>query len=119
MKNRLWSALDELAVSIGKNVYFVDAYYLRSLALRRLGRYTDATAAMSQYLEVRRDDHRGRIIQDTMESEWAAIKRAVSAEAELPALSFDSMTINSFTGLPVYDPLSVKGMAGLGKIASA
>jgi tetratricopeptide (TPR) repeat protein len=119
MRNRLWSALDKLSESIGKNVYFVDAYYLRSLALRRLGRYTDAIDAMSQYLEVRRDDHRGRIILDTMESEWAAIKRSVSAEAEFPALSFDSMTINSFTGLPVYNPLSVKGMAGLGKISAS
>ncbi|MDR1510351.1 MAG: hypothetical protein LBS53_12020 [Synergistaceae bacterium] len=119
MQNRLWNSIDKLAESIGKNVYFVDAYYLRSLALRRLGRYTDAMNAMSQYLEVRRDDYRGRIILDTMESEWAAIKRAVSAESELPALSFDSMTINSFTGLPVYNSLSVKGMAGLGKIAAA
>jgi hypothetical protein len=119
MQNKLWNALDKLAVSLEKNVYFVDAYYLRSLALRRLGRYADAEEAMSQYLEVRRDDHRGRIILDTMESEWAVIKRAVSAEAELPALSYNSMTINSFTGLHVYEPLSIKGMAGLGKIAAS
>jgi hypothetical protein len=119
MRNRLWDAVDELAESLVKNVYFVDAYYLRSLALRRLGRYNDALDAMTQYLEVRRDDYRGRIILDTMKAEWAAIKRSVSAEGELPPLSFDSMTINSFTGLPVYSPLSVKGMAGLGKIAAA
>ncbi|MDR2779715.1 MAG: hypothetical protein LBB28_01155, partial [Synergistaceae bacterium] len=118
MQNRLWNSIDKLAESIGENVYFVDAYYLRSLALRRIGRYTDAIDAMSQYLEVRRDDYRGRIILETMESEWAVIKKSVSAEAELPTLSFNSMTLNSFTGIPVYSPLSVKGMAGLGKISS-
>jgi hypothetical protein len=118
MQNRLWNTLDELAEALGRNVYFVDAYYLRSLALRRLGRYTDAISAMSQYLEVRRDDYRGRIILDTMESEWAAIKKAVSPDGEPQTLYFDSKTINFFTGLPVYNPLSVKGMAGLGKLAA-
>ena len=48
IQNRPWDCLAELAESIKQNVYFVDVYYMRSLALRRLGRYTDAIDAMSQ-----------------------------------------------------------------------
>ncbi|MDR1965882.1 MAG: hypothetical protein LBQ36_04165 [Synergistaceae bacterium] len=115
-KNMLWNALDKLQESLGHNVYFVDAYFMRSLALRRLGRYTDAIDAMSQYLEVRRSDHRGLIILDTMKSEWGIVQRAVRPENAAPALSFSRHTINEYLGLPLYGGLSIKGMSGIGKI---
>jgi hypothetical protein len=117
LQNRLWNSLDELAESLKQNVYFVDAYYMRGLVFRRLGRYTDAIDAMSQYLEVRREDHRARIILDTMKSEWEKIISSIVPE-KASGVSFASHTINSFLRLPVYSRLSLKGLSGLGKIAA-
>lgn len=119
LQNRVWNSLDELQESLRQNVYFVDAYYMRSLALRRLGRYTDAIDAMSQYLEVRRDDIRARIILDTIKHEWDVIGQTIFPEDITSAIAFDSNTINTFLKLPVYNPLSLNGMAGIGKIVSA
>jgi hypothetical protein len=73
---------------------------------------------MSQYLEVRRDDHRGRIILETMESEWEILENAINPNGAI-SLVFSSDTINSFMNLPVYSPLAIKGMMGIGKIAAA
>jgi hypothetical protein len=119
LQNRLWNALDELHESIRQNVYFVDAYYMRSLVLRRLGRYTDAIAAMSEYLEVRKDDHRGGIILGTMTAEWDLIRRTLNSGDVPPGLSFDAQTFSSFLKIPLYDPVSLGGMYGIGKLASS
>jgi hypothetical protein len=118
LQNRLWNALDELDASIKHNVYFVDAYYLRSLALRRMGRDADATDAMARYLEVRRDDARAAIIMETMRSERAAIRKILSPLSAPPTLSFTSHTIRTFPGVQAYESLSLKGMDGLGKITA-
>ncbi|MDR3076388.1 MAG: hypothetical protein LBU26_03720, partial [Synergistaceae bacterium] len=119
IQNRPWDCLDELAESIKQNVYFVDVYYMRSLALRRLGRYTDAIDAMSQYLEVRRDDSRARMILDTMRSEWGVIREAISPEDDSLNMSFESHTVNAFPGIRPYSPLALKGMYGMGKISAS
>jgi hypothetical protein len=119
LQNRLWDALDSLSEAISRNVYFVDVYYMRSLVQRRLGLYSDAMDSMSRYLEVRRDDYRARIILDVMKSERDMIKNSLATEGEPSSLSFSSHTINSLLSLPVHDPLSLRGAAGLGKISSS
>jgi hypothetical protein len=119
LKNRLWDALDFLSEAISQNVYFVDVYYMRSLVQRRLGLYADAADSMSQYLEVRRDDYRARIILEVMNSERDMIKNLLAADGEPSALSFSSHTVNSLLSLPTHDPLSLRGIAGLGKISSS
>jgi hypothetical protein len=119
LKNRLWDALDSLSEAISQNVYFIDVYYMQSLAQRRLGLYSDATDSMSQYLEVRRDDYRANIILDVMKSERDMIKSLLATDGEPSALSFSSHTINSLMSLPAHDPLSLRGAAGLGKISSS
>jgi hypothetical protein len=119
LRNRLWDSLDNLQDAIEHNVYFVDAYYMRSLALRRIGRYTDAIKAMSEYLEVRRDDHRGQIILDTMKLEWDIINRTLYPGEIDGGLMFSSHTLNSFLGVPVYEPISTKGMLGIGKLSAS
>ncbi|MDR0764618.1 MAG: hypothetical protein LBE65_03390 [Synergistaceae bacterium] len=119
LQNRLWDALDSLSDAISRNVYFVDVYFMRSLTQRRLGLYSDATDSMSQYMEVRRDDYRARIILDVMKHERDMIKSSLAADGEPSALSFSSHTVNSLMSLPVSDPLSLRGAAGLGKISSS
>ena len=119
LQNRLWDALDSLSEAISRNVYFVDVYYMRSLVQRRLGLYSDAIDSMSQYLEVRRDDYRARIILDVMKSERDMIKNSLAPDGEPSALSFSSHTINSLMSLPAHDSLSLRGAAGLGKISSS
>ena len=119
LQNRLWNALDYLSEAISQNVYIVDVYYMRSLVQRRLGLYADAIDSMSQYMEVRRDDYRAGIILDVMRSERDMIKSLLAPEGEPSALSFSSHTINSLLSLPVRDPLSLRGAAGLGKISSS
>ncbi|MDR1133793.1 MAG: hypothetical protein LBL05_06485 [Synergistaceae bacterium] len=119
LQNRLWNALDSLSEAISENVYFVDVYYMRSLAQRRLGLYADAVDSMSRYMEVRRDDYRAGIILDVMKSEQNMIKNLLAPESEPSALIFSSHTVNSLMSLPVHDPLSLSGAAGLGKISSS
>ena len=119
LRNRLWNALDSLSEAISKNVYFVDVYYMQSLVQRRLGLYADAADSMSRYMEVRRDDYRAGIILDAMKSERGMIKSLLAPDGEPSALSFSSHTINSLMSLPVHDPLSLRGAAGLGKISSS
>ncbi|MDR1651773.1 MAG: hypothetical protein LBR87_08295, partial [Synergistaceae bacterium] len=119
LENRLWNTLDDLDESLGQNVYFVDVYYMRSLALRRLGRFPEAIEAMSYYLEVRRDDYRGRIILDSMKSEWEMISGMLSPSGPAYETGFSSRTVNSFFALPPYSPLALKGMSGIGKILCA
>ena len=118
LQNRLWNCLDELSDSLRENVYFVDVYYMRSLALRRLGRYTDAIDAMSQYLEVRRDDSRAKVILDTMRSEWDLIRGSMSPAEGETDMFFESHTINSYLNIQPYEPLALRGMSGIGKIAA-
>ena len=119
LQNRLWNCLDELSDSLAKNIYFVDVYYMRSLALRRLGRYTDAIDAMSQYLEVRRDDSRAKIILETMQSEWDLIRGMMSPAEGETGMFFTSHTINTYPGIQPFESLALKGMSGIGKIAAA
>jgi hypothetical protein len=118
LKNRQWNCLDDLAESIAQNVYFVDAYYMRSLAFRRLGRYTDAIEAMSHYLEVRGEDNRARIILGVMNSEWDMIKNALSPTENFARIQLESLNTHSFLRVPPYDALSLRGMQGMGKISS-
>ena len=119
LQNRLWNCLDELSISLRENIYFIDAYYMRSLALRRLGRYTDAIDAMSQYLEVRRDDNRAKVILDSMQSEWDLIRGLISPAGDATGIFFESRTINSYLGIQPFEPLALKGMSGIGKITAS
>ncbi|MDR1471549.1 MAG: hypothetical protein LBS75_03410 [Synergistaceae bacterium] len=119
IQNRLWDSLDNLRDALEHNVYFVDAYYMRALAQRRLGRYTDAMKSMSEYLEVRRDDFRGRMILDTMKLEWDILNRTLEPEGMDAGLAFFSHNLNSFLNVPVYAPVSSRGMQGIGKIGSS
>lgn len=119
LENRLWNTLDNLDQAIKHNTYFVDTYYLRSLALRRLGRYPDAIKAMSDYMEVRRTDHRGRIILGSMEEEWEIIRRTLYPLEIATELFFRNDSINSFLNVPAYNPLSFKGMQGMGKLGAS
>jgi hypothetical protein len=119
LENRLWNCLDHLDDAIGRNTYFVDVYYMRSLVMRRIGRYADAIAAMASYLEVRQDDYRARIIMDEMEREYELLRRTQYSEQLQSALFFERLSTNSFFGIPLYDKVSFTGMKGLGKISSS
>lgn len=119
LENNLWSCMDDLQEALRHNTYFVDTYYLRSLALRRIGRYPDAMRAMSAYLEVRRDDHRGRLVLDVMKDEWRIIKKSLYPTKIMNELFFNTHTINMLFGIPMYTPISLVGMDGIGKLSSS
>ena len=116
--NRIWSSIDELNESQEQNIYFVDAYYMRALAYRRLGRYPDAIAEMSYYLEVRQDDPRATIILETMREEWAIIQNTLEPDRIRTNYFFSTHTPNSLLGVPLASALSLRGMQGLGKMSA-
>lgn len=118
MKNNLWNCIDDLDKALKLNTYFVDTYYIKSLALRRLGRYPEAMKAMQSYLEVRRNDLRGQMIFDVMNDEWDSIKKSLYPRGVITKLFFEAYTFNKFLNVPVYNPISLKGMMGLGKLTS-
>ncbi len=117
--NRVWDSIDELNKAQEHNVYFVDAYYMRALAYRRLGRYPEAIAEMAYYLEVRQDDPRATIILDTMREEWAIIQRVLKPDLIHTHYFFSTDTLHSILGVPIPSVLSLRGMQGLGKMSSA
>jgi hypothetical protein len=119
LNNRLWNCLDSLDDTLRLNTYFVDAYYVRSLALRKMGRYADAIRAMSSYLEVRYDDYRARIILDSMKEQHGLLRNALFPGDFLSGIYFDRKQTSAFFNVPLYDALSYSGMKGLGKISSA
>ena len=120
LKNRLWNSLNSLDEALKNNTYFVDIYYLSSLANHRLGRYPEAIRAMEFYLEVRRDDHRGRLILSSMQEEWEIAKRylypgKLDAEYRFTAqLARDFLTRSRFLA-----PFTLRPFNGIGKIASS
>jgi hypothetical protein len=116
LANRLWNGLDSVQRAQEENIYFIDAYFLKSLIMRRLGRYPEAIAAMSSYTEVRRDDFRGEMILDSMRREWEIISETSNSGGTGINLSFRGYTINSFLGVPRTDLASFAGMLGLGKL---
>ncbi|MDR1885181.1 MAG: hypothetical protein LBQ56_02820 [Synergistaceae bacterium] len=118
LANRLWDSLDSIERAQEQNIYFVDAYFLRSLALRRLGRYPEAIAAMTAYLEVRRDEYRGSLILDAMQREWNIIGRTLGSSEIETELFFRSHTLGSLLGVPITSRVSFAGMLGLGKISA-
>lgn len=118
VNNRFWSCLDSLDRALEQNVYFVDAYYMRSLAYRKLGLYPQAIEAMDYYMEVRHDDPRAGTIADTMREEWRAMRGCFADGLGGAPFSFTSHTLRSLFALPVSDPLSMRGLQGLGKISS-
>ena len=118
INNRIWDSIDELNKSQGHNVYFVDAYYMRSLAYRRLGRYPEAIAEMAHYLEVRQDDPRANIILDTMRDEWAIIQKVLKPDRIQTNYFFSPHTLHSLLNIPFASTLSLRGMQGLGKMSS-
>jgi hypothetical protein len=119
LENRLWNCLDYLDEAIELNTYFVDVYYMRSLVLRRIGRYPEAIAAMSSYLEVRQDDYRARIILERMESEMDILRRTQHSEDLISSLYFERVSTNAFFKIPLYDKVSYAGLKGLGKISAS
>jgi hypothetical protein len=118
LENRLWSCLDSLNEALRHDTFFVDVYYMRSLALRRLGRYQDAIAAMSSYLEVRQDDLRARIIIDSMREEMSLLANTLRSSKFLSSYFFKKFSTGAFFGIPMYERLSYSGMKGLGKISA-
>ena len=118
LQNRLWDCLDKLSDALKQNTYYVDTYYLKGLAMRRLGRYPDAMEAMKAYLEVRKTDHRAQIILGTMEEEWRALRETLYPKRILSEFLFRGHNLNSFFGVPSYHPLAYAGMSGLGKLGA-
>ncbi|MDR1481665.1 MAG: hypothetical protein LBI74_03470 [Synergistaceae bacterium] len=118
LANRLWNTLDLLQRAQEENIYFIDAYFLKSLVLRRLGMYPDAIAAMSSYIEVRRDDFRGEMILDSMKREWDIISGILNSDETGTNLLFRGYTARSLLGVSIIDPASFAGMLGLGKVNS-
>jgi tetratricopeptide (TPR) repeat protein len=119
LENRLWNCLDSLDETLRLNTYFIDAYYVRSLALRKMGRYADAIRAMSSYLEVRYDDYRARIILDSMKSQHELLSGALFPNNAPSGLYFERRSTSAFFNVPLYDKLAYAGMRGLGKISAA
>lgn len=118
MENRLWDCLDKLNEAQRLNTYYIDVYFMRSLALRRLGRYPDALSALGAYLEVRQSDYRARIIHSAMAEEWRILQESLKPSEILAQYSFNGLNFNSlFTPLPGH-PFN-GGMTGIGKVAAA
>ncbi|GHV52029.1 hypothetical protein FACS1894216_07450 [Synergistales bacterium] len=118
LQNRLWSCLDLLDKTLKEDTYFVDAYFLRSVALRRLGRYGEAIAAMSSYLEVRGNDARAAFLLRKMREEASLMRTTLHPDKLLYSTSFKRQTTGEFFNLPVYDQVAFRAMYGLGKINS-
>lgn len=117
INNRMWDCIDELNASLAANIYFVDAYYMRSLAYRRLGRYPEAISEMTYYMEVRQEDPRAGTILRTIEAEWGEIRRALEPGGMPLNYRYTSDTIHSFFGVPITSMISLRWMHGLGKMA--
>lgn len=116
---RMWSCIEELDRALEKNIYFVDAYYMRGLAYRRLGRYPKALSEMSYYMEVRQDDPRASTIFDSMTEEWAIISAAAKPDDGRAEYYYTAHTSRALFGLSVTTRLALRGMQGIGKIASS
>ncbi|MDR0647910.1 MAG: hypothetical protein LBF92_01045 [Synergistaceae bacterium] len=119
LENRPWNCLDSLEEALRLNIYYIDAYYVRSLALRKMGRYADAIGAMSSYLEVRYDDYRARIILDSMRDQRELLRGAFLPEGSPIGLYFEKRQTGAFFKAPLYDRAAYAGMNGLGKISAA
>ena len=119
LENRLWSAIDKLVEAQRANVYFIDTYYMRSLALRRLGRYPEAIEAMASYLEVRRNDPRAAIILNTMREEWEIVRGTLDAPAVQAQYFFRAQSLRELFGVSAYSLSSLRGLQGLGKMSAS
>lgn len=118
INNRMWSSIRKFNESLEHNVYFVDAYFMRSLAYRRLGRLPDAISEMRYYLEVRQDDPRASTILDSMVQEWESIKRSSAPDGVAPHFYFTSHTMQTLFDVKPTTKLALRGLQGLGKITS-
>jgi hypothetical protein len=118
LENRLWNCLDSLDDAMKWNTFFIDVYYMRSLVLRRIGRYEDASGAMSSYLEVRYDDHRAGMILDSMVQQRELLRRTLYPGDLLYGIFFEKQQASAFFKIPMFDRISYSGMRGIGKISS-
>lgn len=75
--NEIQHLLDETLV---KNPYFIDAYLLRALSLRRQGRLTVADRHLASYLEVQQADEGVRRIRNQIQAESQSIEKLLRGE---------------------------------------
>ena len=120
LENYLWNSLDSIQEARKKNTYFVDTYFLESLVYRKLGRYPEAIGAMKSYLEVRRTDHRGRMILSSIEEEWERTKKFLYPNHLDANIQFKTKRAGEF--LPkvnMFHSIVRSGLKGMGKISQS
>lgn len=120
LDNHLWNSLDSIQQARKKNTYFVDTYFLESLAYRKLGRYPEAIRAMRSYLEVRRADYRGRMILSSMEEEWGRVRRFLYPSDPDANIKFTTRrAAEILTQVNLFHPLVRDGLKGMGKASQS
>jgi hypothetical protein len=113
---RYWSSLANISGALKKDTYFVDLYFLRSVVQRRMGNLDDAAASLRSYLEVRRNDYRGKSILRSLEDEIRSLRLALRPKASMLSATFVDARDGSV--LPKLDRTFILGMGGAGKVSS-
>ena len=115
IRRRYDASSSDLEKALHANTYLVDYYLLKSMILRRTGRYEEAKKAIGYYLEVRPRDDSSRRFFSQLRREQDFLKRFFSFSTKITAGDIVERPVASFFSFGVtHQP----GVVGLGKTES-
>ncbi len=115
IRRRYDASSSDLEKALRANTYLVDYYLLKSMILRRTGRYEEAKKAIGYYLEVRPRDDSSRRFFSQLQSEQNFLKRFFSFSTKITTGDVVERPVASLFSFGVtHQP----GVVGLGKTRS-
>ncbi|HOK19721.1 MAG TPA: hypothetical protein PK188_04460, partial [Thermosynergistes sp.] len=108
-----FQAIEALSEALGFNIYLVDTYLLRGMALRRLGALDAAEEAVENYLEVRHGDETAERFAAALQYERKLIEKSIRGSEGFHLLIGRKFPFKTHFRLPLSVNISP---SGLGKI---
>ncbi len=108
-----FQAIEALSEALGFNIYLVDTYLLRGMALRRLGALDAAEEAVENYLEVRHGDETGERFAAALQYERKLVEESIRGSEGFHLLIGRKLPFKTYFRLPLSVNISP---SGLGKI---
>ena len=115
IRRRYDASISDLEKALRANTYLVDYYLLKSMILRRTGRYEEAKKAIGYYLEVRPRDDSSRRFFSQLQREQDFLKRFFSFSTKI---STGDIVEHPVASLFSFGITHQPGVVGLGKTES-
>ncbi len=110
-KGDYFQAIEALSEALNFNIYLVDTYLLRGMALRRLGALDAAEDAVENYLEVRHGDEMGERFATTLQHERRLIEESIGGSKEFHLLVGRRLPFKTRFRLPLSANMSLSGLS--------